>query len=341
MAYDPADLRLPGWLLRFLDALIRIRLPFAPGWRIGMTRPGVMFVLALLGIWGAAFYSGNNLLYLCASVLLVICLAAVVQGIRLLHGFPPFEKLMLPVLEQNQIQVVRLKLSAESGMAAMVRMQWLNEAGAFELSGRCTAGQVLISGRLLPVKRGLFKVGAIRLASEAPLGLFSLAHQRSGNSRMVVMPTSVPWQAIVGRQAEGQGLKDGDEWRDLRAYVPGDPLSRVHWRKAASNVQTDRFWTVKRFASGGETAAAAYLRVDLRVPAHHDEAAFELLLGKAWFWLQQHRGQTGGFVLGQQAFDTADAASVQQAMAAIAASKPGQAARAGEGPLLSLIESAT
>jgi len=340
MAYDPADLRLPGWLLRFLDVLIRIRLPFAPGWSIGMTRPGVMFVLALFGVWGAAFYSGNNLLYLCASVLLVICVAAVIQGVRLLHRFPAFETLMLPVLEVNQIQVIRQALPMLAGVAAMVRMQWHNMAGDFELSGRCTGGQALISGRLQPAKRGLFEVGAIRLSSEAPLGLFGLAHQRSGKSRMVVMPSSIPWQAAGGRQAEGQGLRDGDEWRDLRSYVPGDPLSRVHWRKAASNVQTDRFWTVKRFASGGETAAAAYLRVDLRMPVHLDEAAFEQLLGKAWFWLQQYRGQTGGFVLGQQAFDTADEASVRQAMAAIAASRPGHAARAGEGPLLSIIEGA-
>ncbi|RMG81653.1 MAG: hypothetical protein D6712_15870, partial [Chloroflexi bacterium] len=74
MAYDPADLRLPPWLLRLFDALVRVRLPVGPKWRLGLTRPGVMYALALFGIWAAAFYSGNNLLYLCGSVLLAISL---------------------------------------------------------------------------------------------------------------------------------------------------------------------------------------------------------------------------------------------------------------------------
>jgi len=338
MAYDPADLRLPGWLLRFLDALIRINLPLAPGWRVGLTRPGVMFMLALFGVWAAAFYSGNNLLYLCASVLLVISLAAVMQGMRLLKGFPGFEALPLAELEREQVRVIRQFAPLPAGVAAMVSMQWRNAAGDFELNGRCTAGHVLFSGRLRPAKRGLYGIGLVSLQTEAPLGLFRLNLKRTSGSSMVVMPASMPWQASVGHVAEGQGLRDGDEWRDLRSYVPGDPLSRVHWRKAASNVQSDQFWTVKRFASGGETSEAPSLRVDLRLPAPQDEGAFEQLLGKAWYWLQQHRGKQGELVLGQQAFDTADEVSVQQAMSAIAACVPGQAASGGEGLLLSLFE---
>ncbi|HKI60681.1 MAG TPA: DUF58 domain-containing protein [Mariprofundaceae bacterium] len=340
MAYDPADLRLPGWLLRFLDALIRVQLPLAPRWSIGVTRPGVMFVLALFGVWAAAFYSGNNLLYLCASVLLAISLAAVFQGVRLLKGFPGADRLELPVLEREQIQVFRQQLALPAGIAAMVRLHWQNEAGNFELSGRCTTDHVLLSGRLRASRRGVLGIGTVRLGSEAPLGLFRLTYQRPSESEMVVMPLSVPWQNVAGQQEQGQKMKEGDEWRDLRSYVPGDPLSRVHWRKAASNVQSDHFWTVKRFGSGGENQETSCLRVDLRLPAHHDPTSFEDMLGKTWFWLQQHRGKAGLLVLGQQTFDSGDEASVRHAMRAIAACTPGQAAIAGDGLLLSLAESA-
>jgi hypothetical protein len=340
MAYDPADLRLPGWLLRFLDALIRINVPLAPGWLIGLTRPGVMFVFALFGVWAAAFYSGNNLLYLCASVLLVLSLAAVLQCVRLLKTFPGIDTLAVPVLERDQIRVVRQQLFLPVGMAAIVRLHWQNAAGDFELSGRCSADHVLLSGRLRAAKRGVFSIDKIRFGSEAPLGLFRLTHQRLCDTRIIVLPSSVPWQTVAFLHAEGQGLKEGDEWWDLRSYVPGDPLSRVHWRKAASNVQSDHLWTVKRFGSGGDASETQSLRVDLRLPVHQGEISFEHLLGKAWFWLQQHRGKRGMLVLGQQTFDIGDEASVQKAMQAIASCVPGQAAKAGDGPLLSLFEGA-
>jgi len=335
MAYDPADLRLPSWLLRLLDALIRLRLPVGPGWRLSMTRPGVMYVLAVIGVWAAALYSGNNLLYLCGAVLLALGVIALWQGRRLLKHFPDLDE--LPVFEAHEPQVLRRHLACSTESAAVVGVHWCNEAGDFNLLGRYGRDGLLLVGRARPEKRGLFALDRVRLSSEAPLGLFRLERMAGMGGELVVLPKSVPWQMASFNAGDGLSHRDGDEWRDLRGYVPGDALSRVHWRKAAGHAGNDRAWTVKRFSAEGRNESSDTLRVDLRLPKHVEQAAFDALLGKAWFWLQQHRQQPGRLLLGNESYDTASAAHCLQAMRALAACHPEDITPAsGEGMLLSL-----
>ncbi len=340
MAYDPADLRLPGWLLRLLDALIRLRVPLYPGWQLSMTRPGVMFLLAVTGVWAAAFYSGNNLLYLCGAVLLALGTVALWQGRRLLKHFPDLDK--LPVFEAHEPQVLRRHQVCSPESAAVVAVHGCNEAGDFELLGRYGHDGLLLVGRVRPDKRGLFTLDQVRLSSEAPLGLFRLERLADMGAELIVLPKSVPWQMASFSAGDGFSHRDGDEWRDLRGYVPGDALSKVHWRKAAGHVGNDRAWTVKRFSAEGRNESGDILRVDLRLPKHVEQAAFEALLGKAWFWLQEHRQQPGRLYLGRESYDTASAEACLAAMRALASCHPQDAGPAsGEGMLLSLAGGST
>lgn len=340
MAYDPADLRLPGWLLRLFDALIRLRLPLTSGWSIAMTRAGVMFMLALIGVWAASFYSGNNLLYLCGAVLTGIVSAAVIQGMRLLRRMPAVGDMKLPLLEVKQVHVLRQDLPLPGGTSAMIDILGSYAAGAFNLQARCENDAVRISGRLRASRRGVFQLEYLRLQSEAPLGLFNIEFRQSSEYQIYVLPEAVPWQASALSGAHGQGMRDGDEWRDLRSYVPGDALSRVHWRKVAANARTDTLaWTVKRFADDESNQDVSHLRVDLRIPPQSKHEDFERLLGKAWFWLQQQRGRPGSLMLGRKLFDIADEQQINRAMRALASCRPEtMAPAAGPGLLLSIYE---
>jgi len=331
MAYDPADLRLPRWLLRFFDALVRLRLPLGRGLSIGMTRPGVMLTGAIVGLWLAAFYSGNNLLYLCGAMLTALAASSVVRGVLLLYKTMSLREIVLPPLEAGESTIVRVEHLQRSQAPAVVEVALQSAGGRFELQLRIEPEVRRLLGRLQPTARGVFQGGRLVLSTTAPLGLFLLTLAGDSHQRLVVMPAAVAWNDM-GQQL--RHLQEGDEWRDLRAYAMGDSLARVHWRKASVD---SREWTVKRFGRHEEDEAQQRLIVDLRLPAGMPEERFEALLGKAWFWLKErHSGQ---LVIGQLEFGLDDAGARQQAMVTLAGARPETTAPSmTDGPRLSLLE---
>ena len=331
MAYDPADLRLPPWLIRLLDRLIGLSVPLGRNWQLAMTRPGIIYTVAWFGVWAAAFYSGNNLLYLCGAMLTAIMAAALFQAVRLLQQFPGLE---LPLLQAGDVTVIRQKFLGSVDAAAVLELSWSNPAGDFSLIARYAPVGNQLVGRLRPARRGIFAPQQLRLSTAAPLGLYELSLSRESEGEMAVLPVPEPWavasQASPATAETAQPLREGDEWFDLRGYVPGDALSRIHWRKAAGDWQR---WVVKRFQMPEEGREAPLLRVDLRLPAGRGETDFESLLGRAWFWVRQ-AGEEGRLILGQQAFELADSRQYRQALLALAAAAPESAPAAGSGGLL-------
>ena len=306
-------------------------MPLGRGWELGFTRPGIIFFAALLGIWAAALYSGNNLLHRCGAMLRAITLTALLHCRRLLQAFPDPAPL-LPYLEQNSATVVCKSTVFPFAVAAVVDLGWHYDEGGFDLTARCEAGQLRLQGRLKPQRRGVLKCTALQLESAAPLGLFLLRLQRDSRGEVVVLPEPMAWHAD-GRSdgvISGQQLLSGDEWHDLRVYVPGDALTQVHWRKASGDISD---WRVKRFASDAGGAPDALLRVDLRLPAYATEAAFELLLSRVWFWVLEQNSR-GRVIFGQRLYDLSDVLLFDALQRAIAAARPETEAAAGEGGLL-------
>ena len=330
MAYDPADLRLPPWLLRFFDALVRLRLPLGTNWRIGMTRPGILLTAALVGIWLAAFYSGNNLLYLCGAMLTALAAAAVLRGIRLLRNLPSLDVFEVPVLEAGEAAVLRESQQRQSDTAAIVETEFRSSDMQLALQLRIEPAQTTLQGRLKPERRGVFVHGHEILSTTAPLGLYALSYARGSTASIVVMPKARAW---VDAGQLSRTLQEGDEWRDLRAYAAGDSLARVHWRKATMEA---RDWTVKRFARHERDEADDWLCVDLRLPDGMAAERFEMLLGKAWFWLKSRR--QGRIDIGRQSFDLAMPEARRQAIVALAAARPESMPPAMGGIRLSLVE---
>jgi len=340
MAYDPADLRLPGWLLRLLDFAVRIRLPLAPSWHIGFTRPGVLFMGALTGVWAAAVYSGNNLLYLCGAMLLSLLLVGTGAAMYLLRSVPAVGAYMPESMHAGSPRVLRGPVNFSPVFAAIVDVVWQADtpaeasSQAMSLRLRCMQDESLLTGVLRRDHRGVFQLRRQLLTTEAPLGMWRLQYERREAWDAVVLPAQVPWQ--FGMESAGetqQVMKEGDEWRDLRAYVPGDVLARVHWRKVMHGGE----WLVKRFAGGEEEQARDILRVDLRLPAGIGRPAFERLLGRASFWLEQRLAAEpvhGTLILGRQRFDLGDRVERQRGLKALAAARPETLPPAGEGGML-------
>ncbi|MDX8406471.1 MAG: DUF58 domain-containing protein [Mariprofundus sp.] len=344
MAYDPADLKLPTWLLGLLDTLIRMRTPILPGWQLGLTRPGMIFVAGQSGVWAAAFYSGNNLLYLCAAMLLALMLVALLQAAYLLTHLP---EPVLPVLQVGENTVLRhiITLPVSVICPAAVALTFAIEQQQLSIEARCHGHELGWHGRLRAAERGLFRVREILLDTAAPLGLFVLGYKRAARSELLVLPAPVAWDPLVCGQtaadAQAAFTPGGDLWHDLRAYVAGDSPRHIHWRKAQGEPGN---WAVKRFATAADVHDQRCLRVDLRMPAGLPAAAFERLLGRAWFWVQQWQqlpanSPSAELILGRECFDLGHSEGYARAIRALAGAKVSDKPPAGDhGLLLSLVE---
>ncbi|MDQ6971714.1 MAG: DUF58 domain-containing protein [Mariprofundaceae bacterium] len=322
MAYDPADLRLPPWLLRLLDALVRLRLPLGRGWHLGLTRPGAMFAASMLGVTVAALYSGNNLLYLCAAMLLSLGGLALIACVVLLRCVPDLSCFMPDVSTANGVHVLRRVIAARSRFPAFVHARWEGGDSAADLRIRFAEDAVL-QARLCVPGRGLMHFPVLILSSEAPLGLWHLSRRiESAAWTWAVVPTAAALQASMQSHAP-----EGGEWNDIRAYARGDAPARIHWRKSAYPSASD--WVVKCFAGQDSMKTDELLRVDLRGPAGPD---FELLLARVAGWMR--RRTDGCLILGQTKFNLNETGGRRQAWRALAAAAPETSPPAGDGGML-------
>ena len=334
MAYDPSDLRLPPWLLWLLNALIRLRIPIAPHWKIGMTRAGGLMFFSLLGLWSAAFYSGNNLLYLCGGMLFSIALMACIQGIQMLRHVPKLGTVLPTVLEQGIPHIIRQQQNITSSASAMIDVRWRDTDIYMQINMQ--AQKMTIMAQLFSAQRACLSISQQTLTTSAPLGLWQLEYQRQDPALWLVLAAPVAWSdtQALGAFAASQRT-EGDEYDDLRAYVAGDSLARIHWRKSTLNPDS---WRIKRFTQAQASHHSRHLRVDLRLPAYASSKDFDRLLGMAWYWLKK-QGQYSSehFILGQQHFDLAIPKQYQAAVKALAqAQSESIPPLQGEGMVLSL-----
>jgi len=332
MAYDPADLKLPHWLLVFLDWGIRLRFPVWPGWHAGMTRPGALYASMIVGIAAAAFYSGNNLLYLCAAMLVSLAIAAFVYGVLVLLAVPDFSACMPEVSTTGSAIVARRSLTGRIIMPAFIRAVWLGDTRNMECTIRFAKEGILLV-QLRASCRGLFSFPSLQLSTEAPLGLWRLERRVDTVCwTWAVIPEAVPVSGFPSRRAyhAGEaGSHEGEEWRDLRGYYPGDMPSRIHWRKSLASEWGIGAWMVKRFAQPEAADAEKVLRVDLR---GHVGPAFERLLGQVVSWIQEY--PEGRLILGRKEFDPGREKCRQPLWQAIALAQPESDPPAGDGGIL-------
>ncbi|MDQ6957253.1 MAG: hypothetical protein Q9M21_08655, partial [Mariprofundaceae bacterium] len=198
MAYNPSDLRLPPWLLRLLDGLVAIRIPIGHFWHLGMTRAGALMLFSLLGLWAAAFYSGNNLLYLCGAMLSAIATAALWQGIQTLRHCPKFGGFLPDYIECEQPFILRQHIAYNRNTSALLHITWVDSN--IQLHARLSAQISLLMGQLSSHTRQYHKLRKQYLKTSAPLGLWEITHQRQDPALWVVLPKSITWSASQYQQ---------------------------------------------------------------------------------------------------------------------------------------------
>jgi uncharacterized protein (DUF58 family) len=89
-------------------------------------------------------------------------------------------------------------------------------------------------------RRGVFSFGPMRLTVSDLFERGTRSEEREATARLIVRPRSVPVRATHGPRAPlGIVRARSSLWTDparyagVRAYEPGDPMRRIHWRAAA------------------------------------------------------------------------------------------------------------
>jgi uncharacterized protein (DUF58 family) len=112
------------------------------------------------------------------------------------------------------------------------------EAPAVSLPHLGPGGVVVAELRLVPRRRGLLRLGALRVARPEPLGLGLSAARVGEADRLLVLPRRYPVapQRMPGRRRLQPGgvrlassVGDSREFIGLRDYRPGDSPRHIHW----------------------------------------------------------------------------------------------------------------
>ena len=223
--------------------------PREPGWRrplqwlkprrtIRPTRDGWWCLGAAVGLGFAAVNTGNNLLYLLASLLLALIVVSGIlseQSIRLLHL-----RAALPE-EIYAARPVRL------GARVLNRKRWLpSYSVALEAShhrlyiARLGAGdERLLTWEATFAARGRQRLPGMRLLTLFPFGLFLKAGRVEVDDEVVVFPAVRPLDAARRRRLAAGGARAlhrrgrGHDLYSLREYREGDDYRLIHWRSSA------------------------------------------------------------------------------------------------------------
>jgi uncharacterized protein (DUF58 family) len=97
---------------------------------------------------------------------------------------------------------------------------------------------------VVPVRRGLCRIDAMRLASKFPFGLYRRLRDVHQPETLLVWPAlwrpRIDWLARTSRvpvsrpASSSQRPRGADEFFGMREYRPGDNVRWIHWRRSAS-----------------------------------------------------------------------------------------------------------
>jgi uncharacterized protein (DUF58 family) len=235
-------------------------------YQVKITRSGFIYIGLTIALGVGAANTGNNLLYLMASLMLGLMLLSGLSSLVNLRGLdvsmdPPGE------LFAGVPAAFTLRVRKRRGSSFFLRFQ-TPFGRAFLPSVR---GEVRAPVWLTFPKRGRAHIEAVEIQSGFPLGFFRRLHARRLDLDVLVYPRPIhqalpPLGGIAGGSHPQVGAGEpGDEVHGLRIFRRTDPLKRVDWKATARRGRM----IVREF----DRIAGDTLTIDLSGPARSREAA--------------------------------------------------------------------
>jgi uncharacterized protein (DUF58 family) len=224
-------MRLPRWLA-WID----------PGRTIWPTRDGWWCLAAAVGVGVAAMNTGNNLLYLLASLLLGIITVSGILSEQSMRGVR-----LTPVVPEE----IWAGQSAIFGAWLANHKRWRTSysltleiiaSGGVQRAhvDRLRPGEErLATWELTLARRGRQRLPGVRVTTRFPFGLFVKGGRVHLDTEVVVFPALRPVSRERQREVHAGGPRPshrrgrGHDLYNLREYRAGDDPRMIHWRSSA------------------------------------------------------------------------------------------------------------
>jgi len=201
---------------------------FKPPRGFKLTKAGRIFFAFLFAIIVVAMLTGNNLLFLILAFMLAFMIVSGLESERNIR-YLEIER-VLPS-EIYAMTPSRIGFHLRNTRLTSDRLV-INSLGGIKVACLPKGPGEIFTSDYAFEKRGIHKLGAVRISTTFPYGLFEKSISFDLADDVVVFPEPLPVSSAtaIGREDTGRG-KGADSISHVRPYVPGDSGSLIVWKK--------------------------------------------------------------------------------------------------------------
>ena len=256
-----------------------------------VTSEGTRFLFFTLAVSVAAINTGNNLFYLLLAMMLSVVMMSGIVAEFCLRRLE-FHRHLPDLIYLNEPTTATLVVTNRKARMPSFSLRLWDMAGDQEIDRGLTVRQLMPgASQILPYplvarKRGRLPLGAVRVGTSFPFGLFLKKAYYPLEGSVVVSPAIIPVEdrllanvIALGQERSLQRRGHGSDLYNLRQYHSGDDSRNIHW---LSTARTSKLMV-------RETEAEDQRRVTLilstTAPESHDalfEAAVSMAASLAW-----------------------------------------------------------
>jgi uncharacterized protein (DUF58 family) len=208
-----------------------------------------------------------------------------VNGIHMLRSTRSLRASMGDVFEEHY----EIKKDAWPGCTwlEVINKSNLPKASGSRLITRMGAHQLrYYSARTVLTRRGAYLLGPTTLTSGDPIGIFTTKKIFAGKDTLIILPMTFPIPSfppppgiLPGGKAIRQRTFDvTPHAAEVREYVPGDPMKRIHWPSTAHRGQ----FMVKEFEQDPQAEIWLFLDANRSVHSSLQEPETSSLEDRLW-----------------------------------------------------------
>ncbi len=244
-----------------------------------LTKSGWIFFVFLIGIILAAMLTGNNLLFIILAFMLAFMIVSGLESERNLRHLEIARIIPAEVYAGTEARIgYHIRNRRNESLRLVIKD--LEELHVDYLARG--QGEMVSCAVVFP-RRGGLTLGAVKIATTYPYGLFEKSLVLPTRDDLTVFPRPVECSALRVRGSEGNGSgQDQDSISHVKGYQPGDTMSSIVWKK-------QHLGLVSRVVEGGSGTSG----IIVLVPG----GELEEKLGQAAFLIRELFARGVGFGL--------------------------------------------